>query len=424
MTANSTLDPESFQEILASAFVVQQSLIDVQLPSAMLTVRRMIAAGDIDENGIMHLIAGRARNVANATGACIGLLKGNQLVYRAGSGSAATYVGRHLTATLSVSAKTKPNGEILRVENAETDVGIGAGICRQFGAKSLLILPISHEQVLGVLQIFFNEAHAFQDEEVCAYQSIVSVVMEVMTHTIKVRPKESVVPQLSTMPAIHATTPPMQRSLSNSGSLANSHSIWQAAGAAIAESEKLPSGACSAAGIMMNRTKRVPSYIRLCKVADLAAVVIVLVSASWISYSYHRPALPTEEVVARRRSNTVAQQAPTELAPAKKDLSSPQTASVPMKDVWKAAKTAPRRVKVGEYEIDYLSEDVTVRHFTGKPALQQTLHGDEQVKYVPEEDVTVRHFAPKLAVVSPRQPVHGGAAVRRDACSATGINQR
>ena len=125
MTANSTLDPESFQEILASAFVVQQSLIDVQLPSAMLTVRRMIAAGDIDENGIMHLIAGRARNVANATGACIGLLKGNQLVYRAGSGSAATYVGRHLTATLSVSAKTKPNGEILRVENAETDVGIG-----------------------------------------------------------------------------------------------------------------------------------------------------------------------------------------------------------------------------------------------------------------------------------------------------------
>jgi hypothetical protein len=380
MTANSTLDPESFQEILASAFVVQQSLIDVQLPSAMLTLRRMIAAGDIDETGIMHLIAGRVRKVANATGAAVGLLKGNHLVYRAGSGSAATYVGRHLTATLSVSAKTKPNGEILRVENAEMDVGIGAGICRQFGAKSLLILPISHEQVLGVLQIFFNEAHTFQDEEVCAYQSMVSVVVEVMTHTTKVGPKESVVAELSIMPAIHATTPPMQRSLSNSGSLANSHSIWQAAGAAIAESEKLPSEACSAAGITMNGTKRAPSYIRMCRVADLAAVVIVLVSASWISYSDHRPALPTEEVVARRRSNIVAQQTPTELAPAKKDFSTPQTASVPMKDVWKAARSAPRRVKVGEYEIDYLSEDVTVRHFTGKPAWQQTLHGDEQIK--------------------------------------------
>jgi hypothetical protein len=424
MTANSTLDRESFQEILASAFVVQQSLIDVQLPAAMLTVRRMIAAGDIDENGIMHLIAGRARNLANATGAAVGLLKGNQLVYRAGTGSAATYVGRHLTATLSVSAKTNPNGEILRVEDAETDVGIGAGICRQFGAKSLLILPIYHEQVLGVLQIFFNEAHAFQDEEVCAYRSMVSMVMEVMTHTTKVGPKDSVVPEVSTMPAIHATTPPTQRSLSNSGSLANSHSIWQAAGAAIAESEKLPSGgACSAAATIMYRTERVPSYIRMRKVADLAAVVIVLVSASWISYSYRRPALPTEEVLARRRSNIVTQQVPAEIAPGKKDVSTPQTASVPMKDVWKAARSAPRRVKVGEYEIDYLSEDVTVRHFTGKPALQQALHGDDQVKYV-SEDVTVRHFAPKLPVVSPRQPVHRAAAVRSDACSATGINQR
>lgn len=420
MTANSTLDTESFQEILASAFVVQQSLIDVQLPSALLTVRRMIAAGDIDENGVLHLIAGRARNVANATGAAVGLLKKNQLVYRAGSGSGAAYIGRHLTATLSVSAKTKPNHEILRVEDAETDVGIGAGICRQFGAKSLLILPISHDQVLGVLQIFFNEAHSFQDEEICAYQSMVSVVIEVMTHTTQVGPKESVVPEPSNMPAIHATTPPMQRSLSNSGSLVNGRSIWQAAGAVIAESEKLPSGgACSAAGISMYRTKRVPSYIRMCKVADLAAVFIVLVSASWISYSYPRPALPTEEVVARRQSNIVAQQMPTEVAPAKKTFSTPQTASVPIKDVW-----TPRRVKVGEYEIDYLSEDVTVRHFTGKPALQQAIHGDDQVQYVPEEDVTVRHFAPKLAVVSPRQPIHRGAAVRRDACSPTGINQR
>src|SRR5690348_4477729 len=93
MTACSTLDPEAFQEILASAFVVQQSLMDVQLTSAMLTVRHLIAAGKIDVNGAMHLIAGRARNVANATGAAVGVLRGDQLVYRAGSGSAATYMG-------------------------------------------------------------------------------------------------------------------------------------------------------------------------------------------------------------------------------------------------------------------------------------------------------------------------------------------
>jgi hypothetical protein len=31
-----------------------------------------MGTGDIDLNGVMHLIAGRARNAANATGAAIG----------------------------------------------------------------------------------------------------------------------------------------------------------------------------------------------------------------------------------------------------------------------------------------------------------------------------------------------------------------
>ena len=412
MTADSTLDPESFQNMLASAFVVQQSLIDVQLPSAILMVRRLIAAGDMDVNGVVHLIAGRAQNVAHATGAAIGLLKGDQLVYRSGSGSAATFAGLHLTAILSVSAKTKPDNEILRVEDAETDVGIGEGICRQFGAKSLLILPIYHEQMLGVLQVFFDEAHAFQDEEVRAYQSMASVIAEVMTVT-KVGPKKSVVLELSTMPAIQPTIPPLQEAPGNSGSLANNHSICHVARAALAESEKLPSGrTCTAAAIITDRAKRFPWRMRMWKVADLAAVIIVLVTASWIAYNDGRPALPTEGVVASQRSNTGTQQGPTEVGSVKKGFSTPQTASVPTKEVMKAARSTPRLAKVGEYEIDYISEDVTVHHFTSKPALQQAPTRGDQVEYI-SEDVTVRHFAPKLAVVSPRQPVVQGAAVRR-----------
>jgi len=412
MTADSTLDPESFQNMLASAFVVQQSLIDVQLPSAILMVRRLIAAGDMDVNGVVHLIAGRAQNVARATGAAIGLLKGDQLVYRAGSGSAATFAGLHLTAILSVSAKTKPDNEILRVEDAETDVGIGEGICRQFGAKSLLILPIYHKQMLGVLQVFFDEAHAFQDEEVRAYQSMASVIAEVMTVT-KVGPKKSVVLELSTMLAIQPTIPPLQGASGNSGSLANNHSICHVARAAIAESEKLPSGrACSAAAIITGRAKRFSWRMRMWKLADLAAVIIVLVTASWIAYNDGRPSLPTEGIVAPQRSNTGAQQGPVEVGSVKKGFSTPQTASVPTKEVRKAARSTPRLAKVGEYEIDYISEDVTVHHCTSKPALQQAPTRDDQVEYV-SEDVTVRHFAPKLALVSPRQPVVQGAAVRR-----------
>jgi hypothetical protein len=153
------------------------------------------------------------------------------------------------------------------------------------------------------------------------------------------------------------------------------------------------------------------------------AVIIVLVTASWIAYNDGRPSLTTEGVVAPQRSNTGAQQGPAEVGSVKKGFSTPQTASVPTKEVRKAARSTPRLAKVGEYEIDYISEDVTVHHCTSKPAVQQAPTRGDQVEYV-SEDVTVRHFAPKLAVVSPGQPVFRVPLSGADACSATGIHKR
>ena len=131
--------------------------MDRQSLSTIVEVLQWITSGDLDVDGAMHLIAGRARNVANATGVAIGLLKGDQLVYRAGSGSAATYTGRQVTATLIASADTSTSHEILRVENAQTDKRMEAAVCRQFGATSLLILLVYHNQaVAGVLEVLFD----------------------------------------------------------------------------------------------------------------------------------------------------------------------------------------------------------------------------------------------------------------------------
>ena len=58
-----------------------------------------------------------------------------------GSGSSAACVGRHVTAVLSVSKHTQSKDEILRVENAQADRRNEAAICRQCGARLLLILP-------------------------------------------------------------------------------------------------------------------------------------------------------------------------------------------------------------------------------------------------------------------------------------------
>ena len=77
------LDPESFQMLLSKALAVQDSELDTKALSAIVELQRAIATDELDVYSAMDLIAVRARNIANATGIAIGLLQGDQLVYRA-----------------------------------------------------------------------------------------------------------------------------------------------------------------------------------------------------------------------------------------------------------------------------------------------------------------------------------------------------
>jgi TonB family protein len=70
MSNYSTVDRESFQKLLASAFVVQQSQMDCQ--SLPVELERLITRGELDVDGAMHLTVDRTPNVANATGVAIG----------------------------------------------------------------------------------------------------------------------------------------------------------------------------------------------------------------------------------------------------------------------------------------------------------------------------------------------------------------
>lgn len=157
MTARSSFDRELFQTVLASAFAVQESGINTQSLSALVEVQELIAKGGPDFAEVLGLIADRTRIVAGAAGILIGLLRADQLVYLAGSGSAAKYVGRHVAAVISVSAHQGARKEILRVESAETDARIEGAICRQRDAKALLIIPIYREStVAGVMEVWFS----------------------------------------------------------------------------------------------------------------------------------------------------------------------------------------------------------------------------------------------------------------------------
>jgi hypothetical protein len=396
MSEFSTLDRESFQKFLANAYAVQQSQVDSQSLSAVVEIQRLIANGDLDVDGALHLIVDRTQDVANASGVAIGLLKGHQLVYRAGSGSAAPYIGRSVTAALVVSADSKPNCEILRVENAETDARIEAAVCRQFGAQSLLILLICHNHaVAGVLEIFFSEAHVFEDREARTYRLMAGLVEEAMSHAAQLEQKIEQTENKPVAAKLSTALPAFETS---------HHAIYSPHGL-VTLSPEYP--------VFENSTGPTEKILRLARRLlshnyrrnrRLAAVVSILVLASWIAYSHRRPA---SSLGPSARSTVSGQQVsvpPSKSLPTN-DTSELQTGEVPRADA-KATGTAARRVRVSENEIDYIKDDVTVRYFTPKPAPHRTRIDKNQVAYI-GDDVTVRYFKRKPAMGSPTPPIGG-----------------
>jgi GAF domain-containing protein len=404
MSTHPSLDCESFQKLLASAFSVQESGMDAQSLSALLELQQSIATGEPEVDRAMHLVADRARNVANATGIAIALRRRDQLVYRAGSGCAASYVGRHMTAILSVSGHNGAKGEILRVENAQADGRIEAAICRQLEAQSLLILPIYDEgAVAGVLEVLFSEPHAFQEREMRTYRLMAGLVGEAMSRDAQLDQKKALATQAANLPhAIEQVASQMQRSRGDDKSTpwpARKHGIRQVCGAATAVAGELP-GVCQpakAATIIMQRVKRVPLHKLRWNVAVTGVVTALVIAACWIAYA-RRPASPAG-TPSLQRSNAVQQQIP--FVPAKpapsNRASKAQTAAGGAEEA-KSPSSAFKRVRVGPNETDYIAEDVTIRHFTTKPALPRVRGGFKEVHI--GEDVTVRYFASKLAVVS------------------------
>lgn len=141
-----------------------------------------------------------------------------------------------------------------------------------------------------------------------------------------------------------------------------------------------------------------PHKLRLSPIAAVIAVLII--ATRWIPYDI-RPASPVGASQSPLRSNA----APQELvfAPAKSPLSLRAQAAITGRAEPKAPSPAFRRVQVGPNEVDYIAEDVTIRHFTPTRATRRVQLAYKEVHIGP--DVTIRYFASKAAVVPRRRPI-------------------
>jgi hypothetical protein len=401
MRPNSRLDRETFQQLLASAYAVQESQIDTQSLSSIVELQRLVARGELDVDGAMRGIVEAVSAVANASGVAIGLLTGDQLTYRAGSGSAVADVGRQVRASLTFSADARTGREILRVENAQSDTRIQAAICRQFGAVSLLILPICQGHALaGVLEVRFSEPHTFDDREVRAYRLMAGVVEGALSKASELEQKKKLAAAPATLRPVAKMPPQRENPFDNFGVLpvqAGKRPVYQRGGAApaLVHDSQVVKRPALLARTLVQRAKEVNWYRR--PNVALAAIAAVLVLTLWVAYGRRAPVLPAPSSAATR-PGAIEQQAAIQPAKGIPASSAVDAQTFPVSESRsRHPATAGRRVQVSENEVDYIRGDVTVRYFTYKkpaPKPLQQRAGDARVAHI-GDDVTVRYFPPQ-----------------------------
>jgi len=442
MSSDSSFDPEFFQKLLESAFAVQESGVNAPSLVRIVEIQRSIKAGHLDVDGTMHLIAEFAQQVAGASGVAVGRLKGDQLIYGAGSGSAASSVGRCVMATFMASAPNRTRAEILRVENAESDARIEAAICRQFGAISLLILPIYHgDAVAGVMQVLFSEAHAFPEDEVRIYRLLAGLVGEAMSQVTQLEQKRALAssqlvlpPDADLMPApvreplrqesparengrrvpeTYAATVTDPRAISRteqSGQIAFLSEIPFTVWTRVTQAIRTTRISTMKIARLVTEQRLVPLHGSLLKSG--LVVVGVLTGVSWIFYRERPSAMFSAVSVTPARSSSVeARPTFTSTAPpATNGVSKNSEPTDVAQDVMTRPLTRrfPKRFE-SEGQVLHFGDDVTVRYFTPKSFPVRTALRESEVRHV-SEDVTVRYYRPKNVGAVDRQAVGSGGA--------------
>jgi putative methionine-R-sulfoxide reductase with GAF domain len=438
MSARNRVDRESFQSLLANAFSVQQSGMTPQSLSSIIEIQRTISKDDIAVDSALRLIADRAQAVGNASGIGIALLQENRLVHRAGIGSASQLVGSQLAAVFSATVNGHPRREILRVENASTDSRIEADICRQFDAQALLMVPIYREgSVIGVLEILFSQPHRFIESEVRSYQLMATLAGDATLLPAQVAQRKgttystvsralwrmsSRVQQLrvANQPTPQAKQKPVPASVQKGAtpSIRQWRTVRHISQLAKAATETLQTVSLPRLrwpdfslttfswqsspfrGLQVRirnlgwraRTARMQWHSDAVRKVtwNVAAVSLLLVLAVGASILHHKNNIS-------KASDATSQAATPVLAPAVPAVSD-RTALVPVSkpqaqrslhDV-NAPNAGFTRVRVGKDEIDYVTDDVTVRHFHSVSPTAESHHGPKQVNI--GRDVTVRYF--------------------------------
>jgi diguanylate cyclase (GGDEF)-like protein len=129
-------------------------------------IQTEIAKLGLDLGNVMALVVERTLSLVEADGAAVELAEGDDMVYRATSGIAKSYLGLRLKLATSLSGLCVRTGDILRCDDTENDERVDRLACRKVGLRSMIVMPLRHKGLtVGVLKAMSSQPAKFDETD-------------------------------------------------------------------------------------------------------------------------------------------------------------------------------------------------------------------------------------------------------------------
>jgi len=173
------LDENSFQQLLAAAYVVQQHTEDPQrgpesgtsqVLSAIAEIQSLIRNGSLSIPAAARLIAERLLALTRASGISISLITEGYLDCVAEAGVPAKVPGSCVSSHSLVATERLKAGSIFESDNSQTDMRLDVAVCRKVGVGSLIAAPVHRfGEIAGLVEVRWSEPVGFgeNDQRTC-----------------------------------------------------------------------------------------------------------------------------------------------------------------------------------------------------------------------------------------------------------------
>jgi diguanylate cyclase (GGDEF)-like protein len=144
---------------------------------AIIETQQEINAASVDPIDVMRVVAERAQQLTGACAGIVELAEGDDMVYRAATGDAASQIGLKLGIATSLSGLAVRSRSVLQSHDTENDARVDRAACRRVGARSMVVVPLlDGERALGVLKVMSRQADAFDDDDVQTLEMLASFI--------------------------------------------------------------------------------------------------------------------------------------------------------------------------------------------------------------------------------------------------------